>query len=243
MRRFLVLCMIILSLQAVTTRQTMAADASAREIIGISPDGRYFAFEEYGIHDGSGFPFSNIFVIDTRTDRWVKGSPFRAFREQELANLENVRSETRRKFSAMKKRLNISRRLQHLYTEQWVRPELSINNQESRAYVTLPVFGRTHLTLTQFPLGAAQCQAYAPDTKGMTLTMSDEAGTWTKTIARDSKLPKSRGCALGYSFADIYMHTRGNQKPPVLIALINVFSFGFEGKDRRFLAIAKDLAR
>ena len=45
-----------------------AGDFAKREIHGFSVDGGLFAFEEYGVQDGSGFPYSNIYVIDTATD-------------------------------------------------------------------------------------------------------------------------------------------------------------------------------
>jgi predicted secreted protein len=54
-----------------------AGDAAGREVIGFSPDGRYFAFEQYGVQDGSGFAYSDIMVIDATSDAWVVGTPVR----------------------------------------------------------------------------------------------------------------------------------------------------------------------
>ena len=42
-----------------------AGDTASLSVLGYSPDGKVFAFEEYGIFDGSGFPYSNIYFIDT----------------------------------------------------------------------------------------------------------------------------------------------------------------------------------
>ncbi len=53
-----------------------AGDFAKREIHGFSIDGQLFAFEEYGVQDGSGFPYSTIYVIDTSTDQWTANSPF-----------------------------------------------------------------------------------------------------------------------------------------------------------------------
>ena len=52
-----------------------AGDYASRHVIGFSADGRYFAFEQYGAQDGSGFPYAEIFIIDTQADSWVAGSP------------------------------------------------------------------------------------------------------------------------------------------------------------------------
>jgi predicted secreted protein len=40
-----------------------AGDYAYRDILGFSSDGKSFAFEEYGVQDGSGFPYANIFVV------------------------------------------------------------------------------------------------------------------------------------------------------------------------------------
>ena len=42
----------------------LAGDRAVIDFIGYSADSRYFAFEEFGIQDGSGFPYSSIYIID-----------------------------------------------------------------------------------------------------------------------------------------------------------------------------------
>ena len=44
-----------------------AGDVAELEILGFSDDGGVFAFEEYGVQDGSGFPYANRYYIDTAT--------------------------------------------------------------------------------------------------------------------------------------------------------------------------------
>ncbi len=51
-----------------------ASDVSQFAPIGFSEDGKIFAFEEFGVQDGSGFPYSSIFVIDLVRDAFVDGS-------------------------------------------------------------------------------------------------------------------------------------------------------------------------
>lgn len=43
----------------------LANDAATLEFIGFSGDGRYFAWEQYGVQDGSGFPWSEITIQET----------------------------------------------------------------------------------------------------------------------------------------------------------------------------------
>ena len=45
--------------------------------IGFSADGKVFAFEEFGVQDGSGFAFANRFFIDTTDDSFLPGSTVR----------------------------------------------------------------------------------------------------------------------------------------------------------------------
>jgi predicted secreted protein len=68
-----------------------AGDFAERYILGFSPGGRSFAFEQYGIQDGTGFPYADIFLIDTQTGQWVAGSPFRVLLKDERAQLKWAR--------------------------------------------------------------------------------------------------------------------------------------------------------
>lgn len=54
-----------------------AAETSRSQVLGFSKDGRYFAFEEFGLTDAVGSPYSSVYVIDTSDDSWVKGTPLR----------------------------------------------------------------------------------------------------------------------------------------------------------------------
>lgn len=51
--------------------------------------------------------------------------------------------------------------------------------------------------------------------------------------------PASRGCPIGYGISEVIAYHRPSEI--VLIVLVDVFSVGFEGPDRRFLAVASTL--
>ena len=72
-----------------------AGDAAARRIIGFSPDGRYFAFEQYGELDAAISGWSQIDIIDTSTDDYVGGKPILVLDESEEATttLEQARAQ------------------------------------------------------------------------------------------------------------------------------------------------------
>jgi len=66
----------LVAIGALAASPAFAGDRANLNILGYSEDGRYFAFEEYGVHDGSGGNYSDIYVIDLPADKWTYGSPF-----------------------------------------------------------------------------------------------------------------------------------------------------------------------
>jgi predicted secreted protein len=63
--------------------------------IGYSPDGRYFAYEEFGTHDGSGAPFAEITIVDLDAEPAVQPLTFAAEGGEDLL-LRPIRSEASR---------------------------------------------------------------------------------------------------------------------------------------------------
>ncbi|MGQ3280698.1 MAG: DUF2259 domain-containing protein, partial [Shinella sp.] len=43
------------------TAGASAGDFSTFQTLGFSPDGKVYAFEEFGVQDGSGFPYSTVY--------------------------------------------------------------------------------------------------------------------------------------------------------------------------------------
>ena len=78
-----------------------AGDVAQLEILGFSRDGKVFAFEEYGVEDGSGFPYANRYYVDTATDSFVQGSPVRVRLDDESAGLDAARRQAREKGEAI----------------------------------------------------------------------------------------------------------------------------------------------
>ena len=51
----------LIILLGVFSLEASAGDTATPQVLGFSADGKVFAFEEYGIQDGSGFPYANRF--------------------------------------------------------------------------------------------------------------------------------------------------------------------------------------
>ena len=56
---------------------TQAGDAAARRVLGFSPDGRYFAIEQYSMIYDAEESFAEYIFIETNTDQFVRGTPIK----------------------------------------------------------------------------------------------------------------------------------------------------------------------
>jgi hypothetical protein len=87
----LVLLALLLSLPA------LAADTARLNVIGFSPDGAYFAFEQYLIGDASGEPYVQIVFVDVLGNRYARPSVETGVREWEGDySLEQARADARK---------------------------------------------------------------------------------------------------------------------------------------------------
>lgn len=102
--RMLFLFAVGLLAQLATSIAAHAGDVAELEILGFTKDGSVFAFEEYGVQDGSGFPYANRYYIDTSTDSFLKGTPIRVRLEDENAKLDAVRLQARQKANPLSAR-------------------------------------------------------------------------------------------------------------------------------------------
>lgn len=230
-----------LALMLCSAKPVNAGDFAERVILGFSPDGRAFAFEQFGVQDGSGFPYADIFVIDTTTDEWVKGSPFRVLLKDERAQLKWARRQAITKAGNLLRELFISKPGRLLASN----PPAELSADPHRVVVNSSqiVTGppqRWTFTLKETAMANAQCASFtSAPIKGFQLTAQRDGAAAIK-LHRDTSLPKSRGCPLRYAISDII--TREPESGGrVFAVLISVYSLGFEGPDRRFLAVTKRL--
>lgn len=217
----------------------MAGDAADRTIIGFSPDARFFAFTEHGIQDGSGFPYATGYVIDSSTDTWLKGTPIRVTLESEAETVDTAVSQLMERFGPVADEYSIN-----------VEPEILAHNPISQftgdAHETrfvrrliLPVEERHtyRVILEERPLEAKNCPADMGDPyMGMTLKLTSPSGEEI-TLVEDTEIPASRRCPLGYRISEV-LAAPGSD---VLAILVDVMSLGFEGPDRRFMAVTARL--
>lgn len=240
--RVLVCLLPVLAFIGIATASARAGDTAELEIYGFSSHGDFFAFEQYGWQDGSGFPYSEIFVLDVRTDSWVKPSPFRRVDEVDEENgydpddaLAETRTLNQKAAHALLDKTSIFGMGKTVAFNPAT--ELGSNPYHVKVAPRLPLLaGETSLdlALTEFPLENAECAGYGVETKGFQLTMT--ANGVTRTLNNDTSVPKSRRCPFSYRIERVF--TFYPEKGPAVFAIfVQMESLGFEGPDRRYLAI------
>ncbi len=215
-----------------------AGDYAERAILGFSLDGRYFAFEQFGVQDGSGFPYSEIFVIDLVQDNWVDGTPIRVRVENEEADISEARQSSHGQVQPLLQQYGIwhSGRLiasapvtevyQDPYEVSFRRYHFDSSTNDIRTAL---------LTIEDRP-APSDCAGLGDDFKGFSLRVRNDTTNDTTLVHQDNSIPGSRGCPLDYGISDIIVYPAFDQAQ-VVVALINVFTYGFEGSDRRYIAI------
>ena len=79
-------------------------------------------------------------------------------------------------------------------------------------------------------------RARRPARRSFRLILQGQDGQPFKLLHEDKAVPGSRNCPASYSLSESYAYTP-DEKPAVLAVLVQRFSQGFEGRDRRFIAV------
>ena len=225
---------------ALAAAPALAGDAANFAALGFSADGRYFGYEEFGAQDGSGFPYSNIFILDVSEDKWAGGSPFRVLLEEESPTLAGVRSQAMERASVALAKFGI--------TEPAVIEALNGDGEVGHDGTSIefgargldmnpppnPVMLKIETFVSTSTVPCVESFGFEPPV-GFALTL--EAGGESTELHRDASVPASRNCTVDYRPYGIVapVNWSWNQRTPV--AIISVFSRGFEGPDRRFIAV------
>lgn len=216
----------------------MAGDRALVDIIGYSEDARYFAFEEFGIQDGSGFAYSSIYIVDLSTDSWVVGTPIRERADDEGVSLNQIRAEVQLQAAPDIAAFGIEVPAEYAALIGDGAPDSDGRTLHFGWPGPGPgeVLGDYQLQLSSFPTSAvAPCaEWFSVDAMGYELVISD-AGS-ERLIHRDGTLPRSRGCPVTYRLHGVTLPFNAGSISHA-VALISVYPGGFEGPDRRFIAV------
>lgn len=215
------------------SRAAVAGDASELNVLGFSADGKIFAFEEFGIQDGSGFPYSNRFYIDTTTDKFLPDTPIRVRIDDESANLQAARAQAREQGGKIVADDVLAENRGFLagfnaITEISADPyRMTVNPRP----VFPPIDAQLEFRLEEVSLGEVERCPFGP-VKGFKLVRVD-AKSGDQVLQEDKSVPQSRGCPTGYRIGGVQTLEGG----ATYAVLISVIGHGFEGPDHRWLAV------
>ncbi|WEJ33243.1 DUF2259 domain-containing protein [Devosia sp. SD17-2] len=223
---------------ALSASSALAGDRALIDFIGFSPDAKYFAFEQFGIQDGSGFAFSEIFVIDLAADKWVPGTPVTVRIEDEEVGLGAARKQSAEGAADVLEKFGITEPVEILALNGDGAAEADF----TKLRFGVPGYGLSEpasdqtLRLESFtaksPLPCRDWFSEAP--LGLALIL--EEGDGERVIHRDKRLPESRGCVFEYRLHSV-VQPGWAQDISAAVAIVSVYSGGFEGPDRRFIAV------
>ena len=223
----------------------VAGDAAELNMLGFSADGGIFAFEEYGIQDGSGFPYANRYYIDTAKDAFVPGSPIRIQPQSEDPSIESVRAEARKKGEVIVPDAELAK---HMGYTAAINPVSELSADPYRIVAnSSPLYPQPSDPM-EFRLEELEgikpgvtCEEWQ-EIKGFRLIKVDtHPGGATKILHEDKQIPASRGCPLGYRLGAVQSYFPDGG-PHIAVVVLAVRSFGFEGPDYRWLAVATTIS-
>lgn len=226
-----------------------AADGATLGFMAYSPDTHYFAFEQMGVEDGSGSAYSEIFVIDLVKNSWIGDSPYRERTPEDSASMVPTRAAAMAKARPLLKQLNIAEPADLLV----VNPATEVASdrqhvQFDRYFLSSQqgsiVQGDVPLNELRFELqiettaatAPASCPAEDGTVTGFTLKLKSLKNGKTTELHKDQSIPDSRKCPVGYDIAAV-VAPLNYPKVERLVAIVGVYSFGFEGSNRRYLAV------
>ncbi|OWK18482.1 hypothetical protein AJ88_05705 [Mesorhizobium amorphae CCBAU 01583] len=224
--------------QLAVTIPASAGDVAELEILGFTKDGGVFAFEEYGVQDGSGFPYANRYYIDINDDTFLKGTPIKVRLDDENATLEAARLQARQKGEAIvsQAELTANRGITAGFnpvTELSADPFRMVVNPRP---IFSPVDPPLEFRLDEIGMNDTErCQSLGEINGFRLLRIEAKDGGQTHLLHEDKSIPQSRGCPNGYQIGAV--QTFSLDSLSAYAVLIAVRQYGFEGPDFRWIAV------
>ncbi len=241
----------------ISSTTVWAGDATKLHFIGFSEEGKYLAFQQYGTADGSGIPFSTLYFVDVKHNKYPK-------KQVETLDTTSEKSEgniLQQNFDAgadTLKNLGIiagnqgQKVVSHLFSDIGVELKtvrfavgtplaglyyrayaLTLEEMKSdkKCQLSKPKKNRTYILNLRERDGRKDCFGVG-QSRMFTLYLHNENENVAKILQKDRTLPSSRGCPLGYRIQDVYVY-----QEKYIAIFINMFTPGFEGQDMRYLVV------
>ncbi|GGJ19734.1 hypothetical protein GCM10008938_02330 [Deinococcus roseus] len=192
----------------------LAADQSTLQFLGFSRDGKYAAYEQYGIHDGSGFPFSEIVVLNVSQNKTVVS--VNKSLQQDGSTIDGARAQALKAAQLSKYGIQSSNLGRSVYASPLGKSSVQFQaKNKSYAMGVQPITFKTSSCIN-------------PSVRGVNVQLNK------KVIFKDLALPKDRVCAQKYAIQQVRVWDKNRG----FIAFLRYEKDGFEGPDVRFWAVS-----
>lgn len=218
-----------------------AADLAELGSTGFSDDGAFFAFEQYGVQDGSGFPYASITIVDVAADSWVSGTPIDVLVKEDSSSPNQARVQAQQQATALLSQYGVKSSNGVLVAHNPV-SELSANPDNVRfrpVKTTTEIGPPVEVQLDTFELPASADCAVFGTTYGFRLMMSFP--NHERILHEDTRIPTSRGCPLEYRIDQVHAYRAPDGVTALAIMLV-MNTPGFEGPDGKYLAFTTQFA-
>lgn len=222
----------------------LAGDYADLNFVGFSRDGNFLAFEEYGVQDGSGFPYSNLYFVDVLKNSFA-APPVSIRIEKEMATEMAARNKAQLSSAKTLRELKIIKGNIGKHVVSHLINDLTLGEDSGARITSVAQFaaeigslyrrGFYELSLKPVLTKTKDCEAFEQKTFRFELSLKDKENNATKFLQKDADLPKSRGCALDYRIQDVYLYENN------IAVFLNVFKLGFEGPNMRFMVVSGKL--
>lgn len=198
----------------------LAGDASQYDLIGFSADGKYVAFERYGVYDGSAFPYCEIFIVDVAKNDYPV-QPLRHVIEDSPTE-HDARIEAKKAATPLLQQFGIIDR--NTGTKVWESGrdmDLKTASFQDRELSLKAI-------LTEENVVDMECMAGPAKMFRLELEYEDGA---VMTLQRDTALPRSRSCAYDYRIKAVYTYLTA------IAVIVEYSTDGYEGPNVRQLIV------
>ncbi len=240
---------IVMALTLSALSPSMAGDYSQANIIGYSSNFRFLAFEEFGIEDGSGFAYSNYYLIDLQAEpvKIVEQTEHKFDREDDpsIEDLVLIRTQAREKAQSWIEKANALWPAQLLaYNGDGVPKNYELKS-DAGLKLRFGAPGYNGAVIGDYTLSLGFTEVQTPNScmewnvskpLGFVLSLTDNDYEKTRDVYRTHGLPAEYTCPLNFTISGIYAPFESYDISNA-IALISIYSQGFEGLDRRFMVV------
>ncbi len=207
--------------------------------IGYSPEGRYFAYEEFGFREGGSQGFSTIYLVDLVQVSHVVGTPVTHSAPLSEQTLPQIRQRAYAEAEMILKSLQV----REPATIVAMIGDGQLGVEENRLVFGVPtpdsvrkITGRYTLSLNTFETSSTiPCPDYL-DTPPLGFSLSMESFGSSLDVYVDRELPRSRECPHAYRLVSVILPF-GATDISKGVGLVSVLTRGPQGDARHFIAV------